>query len=80
MADYRFTDEDFLHQYLHYYLRHMYPPDQDNRLANIFRNGFEEPLDPQYLCEAIYQLAERLGYKLVDNMWIMVDDTRPMIY
>lgn len=33
-------------------------------------DGFEGPLDPGYLCEGIYDLADRLGYKLVNNMWV----------
>lgn len=62
-----FTDENFLHQYFHYYLHNMY---YDDMFKNMFCDGFEEPLDPDYLCESIYALADRLGYKLVDNMWV----------
>lgn len=62
----QYTDEAFLHQYFHYYLKNMYGTDV---IRNMFMDGFEEPLDPDYLCDAIYSLAERLGYKLVDNMW-----------
>ena len=65
MSD-KITDEAFLHQYFHYYLHHMY----QDEIANMFNDGFEAPLDPKYLCEAIHQLAERLGYRLVNNMWI----------
>ena len=61
----KMSDEAFLHQYFYYYLHHMY----DDKIANMLNDGFEAQLDPDYLCEAIYQLADRLGYKLENNMW-----------
>lgn len=63
-----FTDENFLHQYFHYYLHHMYTGEEEF-FRNAMCDGFEEPLDPDYLCDVIYALADRLGYKLVNNMW-----------
>ena len=64
-----FTDEQYLHQYFHYYLKTMYKDSGKDEPKYWFMDGFEEPLDPDYLCEAIYSLANRLGYKLVNNMW-----------
>ena len=61
------SDEAHLHRYFHYYLHTMY---RDDFIRNMWCDGFEEPLDPMYLCEAIYELADRLGYELVDNMWV----------
>jgi hypothetical protein len=66
---YTFTDEAFLHQYFHYYLHHMYFG-EDEFYRNAICDGFEEPLDPNYLCDAIYSLSDRLGYKLINNMWV----------
>lgn len=65
-----FTDEAFLHQYFHHYLQTMYRSSGLTDIKYWFMDGFEEPLDPDYLCDAIYALADRLGYKLVDNMWV----------
>lgn len=67
------SDEAFLHRYFHHYLGHMYdsvPDSYEKFHGNAFCDGFEERLDPMYLCDAIYELADRLGYKLVDNMWV----------
>ena len=63
------TDEAYLHQYFHYYLQNMYGSLRYKDPKYWFMDGFEEPLDPDYLCEAIVNLSERLGYKLVNNMW-----------
>jgi hypothetical protein len=63
------TDEGHLHRYFHYYLKTMYVKLGKTDPKYMFMDGFEEPLDPDYLCKAIYELADRLGYKLVDNMW-----------
>jgi hypothetical protein len=65
----KFTDEAYLHQYFHYYLQTMYKNHGINDPIHWVMDGFEEPLDPDYLCDAIYSLADRLGYKLVNNMW-----------
>lgn len=61
------SDEAFLHRYFHYYLHSMYHNDP---IKNMICDGFEEQLDPMHLCQGIYDLADRLGYKLVDNMWV----------
>lgn len=66
--DHKYSDEAFLHMYFTYYLSHMYGSPIVN-INHITMNGFDEPLDPDYLCDAIYDLANRLGYKLVNNMW-----------
>lgn len=63
------TDESFLHQYFHYYLQNMYGKLRFEDPKYWFMDGFEEPLDPDYLCDAIISLSKRLGYKLVNNMW-----------
>ena len=42
---------------------------EEEFFRNAMCDGFEEPLDPDYLCDVIYALADRLGYKLVNNMW-----------
>lgn len=64
----KYPDEAYLHQYFHYYLNTMYR----DPVKNMFFDGFEDKLDPDYLCDAILSLADRLGYKLVDNMWVEV--------
>lgn len=68
MATVTFTDEQYLHQYFHYYLKHMYDG-LERHPKYWFMDGFEEPLDPEYLCDAILSLAKRLGYQLKKNMW-----------
>ena len=70
-----FTDEAFLYQYFYYYLRTMYKKNNLNEPCYWFMDGFEEPLDQLYLCDAIKSLAERLGYKLNDkNMWEEINE------
>lgn len=62
----RYTDDNYLHMFFHHYLHHMY----DNFIQNAWGDGFDEKLDPDYLAPFMYDLADRLGYKLEDNMWI----------
>lgn len=66
------SDEHHLHRYFHYYLETMYKKHGLEDVKYMFMDGFEEPLEPDYLCDAIYELAERLGYRLENNMWIEI--------
>lgn len=61
-----YTDENFLHNYFHWYLHTMYGTDF---IKNMICDGFEEKLDPDFLPPIIHALAERLGYFLKDGMW-----------
>lgn len=66
MSDNTYTDDAFLHMFFRHYLKNMYPNDF---YRNAVCNGIEEPLDPDYLAAFMYELADRLGLKLVNNMW-----------
>ena len=35
-----------------------------------WQDGFEEPIDEGNLCPFMYDLAERIGYKLENGMWV----------
>lgn len=45
-----------------------------NNPIHWWHNGFDEPIDPMLLSKFMHELADRLGLKLVDGMWVEVGD------
>ena len=71
MAQVKYTDDQLLHNCFDiiinkttdFYARTKSDP------SYWWHDGFEEPIDEDCLCPFMYDLAERIGYKLVDGMW-----------
>lgn len=68
----KYTDDQLLHncfsKMLHDTLQDLVS--QGHSPVLWWQDGFEEPIDEKNLCPFMYDLAERIGYKLEKGMWV----------